>query len=196
MVQRLKNALSSLLFALVLTDLQSAGSIAHAQESYKKLTQDNIRQFIIKTTEITSGMDYNLSTDDIIAYLELHIHKKAHFKTIMKYKIPGQPDQETALKLKKKTFIESVKQGSEALTDYESKIEVKKINISRDGKKATVQTQSHESGYMPISADGIDTELIPVEGFSNCNQIIMLSKKGIIQMYSANCTTTMSFLEY
>lgn len=93
--------------------------------------------------------------------------------------------------LDKEDFIESIQAGGQALSNYENNVQILEIKISSDKRKATVQTQGHETGTM--NADGQE---LPVQGNSNCHQIVMLSEKGIIQMYNANCETTISFQDY
>ncbi|MCK5285045.1 MAG: hypothetical protein KAJ86_05605 [Alphaproteobacteria bacterium] len=100
------------------------------------------------------------------------------------------------MSLNKKDFIKSIEDGSKAISDYENEIKIKTIKISKNGKRATVQTEGLETGIMPVSAYDITTQNIPIKGISKCNQIISLSKKGIIQMHSAQCITEITFFDY
>ena len=120
-------------------------------------------------------------------------YKKGYFKSAIKYNVPGFPSQENSMSLDKDQFIDSVLSGQQALQDYESSIDIQSIKISRDKTKATVQTRSTENGVMPIPSESGSAEMIPVRGDSSCDQILMLEKK-IIQMYSANCTTEITFI--
>lgn len=171
-------------------------SPSHAQEQYTALTEENITDFIQRTTGMTSNMSTELSAHVIISYLDEHLHRHARFKTTMKYNIPGMPEQSTVMSLDKKEFMESVESGAETVSEYRTEVAIENIQISRDKTKATVETSSYESGTMPVEIEN-STEHIPIEGQSNCTQILTLdSKKGIIQMYNANCTTVIRFVAH
>ncbi|MFP4313852.1 MAG: hypothetical protein ACLFR0_05950, partial [Alphaproteobacteria bacterium] len=101
------------------------------------------------------------------------------------------PPQANSMALDKEDFIESINAGSKTLENYDNSVSILEIKISSDKRKATVFTQGRETGTM--NAEG---EAIPVEGNSKCHQIISLSEKGIIQIYTANCETVISFQDY
>ncbi|MCB1531832.1 MAG: hypothetical protein KDJ35_03080 [Alphaproteobacteria bacterium] len=156
-----------------------------------ELTEEAIKDFIHKTTEISSGHVESMSPEDISAYLDTHLHKKARFKSAVQYNIPGFPTQETSMSLNKEEYIQGLEQGANALSDYDTDITIKSIKISKDGKRATVQTTGIERGSLPM-ANGTQTEFVPVEGSSSCNQILKW-EDDVIQMYSAICSTVVTF---
>jgi hypothetical protein len=78
------------------------------------------------------------------------------------------------------------------MSDYQAQIDIQKIRISSDKRKATVTITSQESGMMNIRAQGMN-ERVPMQGNSTCLQILMLSEENILQVYSANCSTELSF---
>lgn len=161
----------------------------------KKLTQANVKEFIENTTDLTTGNSRSLSPDKVRTYLEKHLENKAKFKSIMKYKIPGLPVQEAVLNLDKDGFMKSVVEGSESIEGYENLVEITEVKVASNGKKAFVKTASTEYASMAIPTETGGTENVPIEGVSECTQIISLNK-GVIQMYSANCITNVEFLEY
>ncbi len=170
-------------------------SSCFADESIKALTENNVKTFIENTTEITTGKSNDLSSEKIAAYLDKHLDKKARFKSVMKYHIPGLPPQEASISLDKSGFMKSVNEGAQSAENYENLIEIQDIKVASNGKKAFVKTQSTEYATMAVpTADG-GSEDVPMEGISECTQIISLHK-GVIQMYSANCVTNIEFLEY
>ncbi len=187
---RANRVLFLLLFSV--SALGFSGARADSSE-IEELTKKNVINFIERTTVITSGEDDEMSLEDISAYLSKHIHKKARFVSTMRFTMPGMPPQDTKISLKKKDYIESIEKGDQALDDYESEVEIKSVKISRDKKQATVQTVARETGEIPTKLDTGETQYVPVEGSSECTQILSL-KKGDIQMYSANCLTTIDFL--
>ncbi|GJL86050.1 MAG: hypothetical protein DHS20C02_18250 [Micavibrio sp.] len=193
MAVRVKNVLSLSFICFLSCLVLTFPGTSHAEKKYPKLTEPLIRDFITKTAEITSGQNTNMSPKEIIDYLDRHLDKGARFKSSMQYIIPGQPIQKNSLSLNRNDFIESIEQAQEAVTDYETKIEIQSVKISKDGEKATVQTFSNESGTMNMALDDGATKSMPIEGNSTCNQILTLSKKGVIQMYSAQCNTIISF---
>jgi hypothetical protein len=168
-------------------------SKAACAQTADKLTEQNIRGFIEETTRITSGGNLESSPEEIIAYLERHLDEDAHFKTTIIYNVPGYPAQKSSLSVDKKDFIATIRQGSESVSDYSNDIKIKSIKISGDGKKSTVQTTGQETGVMPIPDENGVVQDVPIEGVSECAQIISLSKDGIIQMYNAICKTVVNF---
>lgn len=168
---------------------------AYSLRAYAQLTEESITEFIEKTTEMTSGQGLDYDPEEIKSFLEEHLHKKARFKSTMKYNIPGYPSQSASMTLDKMQFIESVGKGADSVSDYETNVEIKNIRISKDTTKATVQTESMERGMIPMSSDGVTTEFVPIIGSSSCNQIIMYEERTI-QMYSANCKTIINFEDF
>ncbi len=163
-----------------------------AQETVSSLTDENVRAFIERTTDITSGRVLYMTDEEIEDYLDHHLDKKGFFRSTIKFNVPGFPSQENTLSLDKKQFIDSVMSGQQALQDYETTIEVRDVQISSSGNRATVKTVGIESGVMPVPTETGTQEYIPVDGQSTCDQILKLKKK-VIQMYSANCTTEITF---
>ena len=170
--------------------------ISYAAQKFKKLTESNITEFIETTSSLTSGYGIEIEESDLQQYLETHLDEEARFKSTVQFNIPGFPPQKKSLSLDKKDFMTQVAEGTKSIEHYENKVKVEKVRISKDGTKATVETSGFEEGFMPVSLDGATTQDVPIEGVSECLQIIKLSDKGVIQMYSANCTTNIQFKEY
>ncbi len=164
---------------------------ARDDKKVSRLNEDNVRVFIEKTTDVTSGKT-RMSADEVSVYLDRHLDKKGFFRSEMTYRIPGFPSQENALSLDKEQFIESVLDGKKSLSDYETDVTIKDIKISSDGKRAVVETKSREKGDMPLPGEDGKTQKVPVEGVSSCSQTLKLNEK-MIQMYSADCKTEIMF---
>lgn len=168
------------------------GASAAQAEGINKLTKENVQAFIEKTSVITGGRETQMTQEQIDAYLIEHINDKARFRSAIRYNIPGFDAQETSMSISKQEFIENIDKAAETVTDYQSDIKILEVKIARDGKNATVKTKTNESGMMPV-ADDETTEDVPMKGTSTCVQLITLSKKGVIQMYSAACATDIEF---
>ncbi len=160
-------------------------------QAAKRLTEDMVRGFIEETTTLTDIQNENFDPDTVKTYLERHLHKNARFKSTMSYSIPGHDKQENSISLDKEKYIASITDSPKAVGGYDREIEILDIRISKDGGNATVTTKSTESGYINVSAE----QQVPMEGVSTCNQIIVMSKKNVIQMYSAQCTTEVEFTD-
>ena len=172
-------------------------SLAHAQNKknrYKKFTNDNVREFIQDSTAITSVSNVQLDQRKVEQYLERHIDKDARFKTTITYIVPGMPEQEKTLSLNKQDYIAQVAEGANSVEHYHSDIDVQDVDISKNKKTASATTVSFETGIMEVPNPDGTVDSVPIEGRSECFQVLKLSKKGYIQMYSANCTTRMEFL--
>ena len=76
--------------------------------------------------------------------------------------------------------------------DFEADVQVQSIKISKDKTKATLKTITNERATMIVPQSG-SSEYVPINGYSICDQIVMLSDNRDIQIYSANCKTTLSF---
>lgn len=165
-------------------------------QAEEKLTRNNIKEFIKETTALTSGQKKDVSNDEIAFYLENHLDPDARFKSVVTFAMPGFPAQERELSVNKEEFIEQTLSGEKALGDYKNKIRVGSIKIAKNGRRASVKTTGIETGTMAIpNAEG-GSEDVPVEGVSSCDQILKLSDSGNIQMYNANCKTTIEFEQF
>lgn len=163
---------------------------ALAQERVPSLTEDNIKAFINRTTEMTNRKSADLGGAEAKSFFEKHLHPNARFKSKMVYEIPGFPAKQAELALDKGEFIESLAGGSQAIDNYSNKINIKSVKIASSGKSATVDSESMEEGVMHVEG-----QAVPMLGVSTCNQILMLSDQGVIQMFNANCTTQIRFKE-
>jgi hypothetical protein len=159
-------------------------------QTISTLTEENVKTFISRTSDVTNGKAADLAGDDIKTYLETHLHPSARFKSTMTYESPGFPSKEAELVLDKGEFMDSVSAGAQAVEKYSNTITVKEVKIASSGKSATVKTDSTEEGLMSVEG-----QPVPIIGQSSCDQIIMLSDEGVIQMYNANCKTVITFKE-
>lgn len=162
---------------------------ASAADKIKKLNEDNITKFVEYTSALTNRKNKNISDKEVEKYLERHLHKQGRFISKITYIVPGFAPQDSAISLGKKEFIDTTLQGSEAVEDYDNTIEILSIDISSDKRKATVFTTGTEQGIMEVDAG----QAVPIMGKSNCTQILMLSKKDILQMFNARCETQIEF---
>lgn len=167
-----------------------------AMAAKKRLSEDSVAEFITKTAAIMSGHVGDMSDRQIVNYLDRHLEKDARFKSILQYNTPGFPSQETAMSFGKEAFIDNIKDGQKKVNDFESKIEILSISLSKDRKKAIVKTRSMEEAMLPIPMGNGETQTVPVEGDALCDQIITINKRGVLQMFSASCMTTINFLPY
>ena len=168
---------------------------AHAKRGkISSLNDGNVKAFIEKTSHMTGNGQKSMPISTIKKYLDKHIEKRARFKSVMTYNLPGMPPQKQEISLGKEEFIENVEKGSENIQDYDHLIQIENIKISSDGEKAFVKTRSTELVTMPVPTEN-GIENVPVEGESECTQILSLNK-GVIQMFSASCNTTINFMEY
>lgn len=163
---------------------------AWADPPVTQLTEGNITEFINRTSDMTNQKSKELGGVDAKAYFEKHLHPNARFKSKMSYVIPGFPSKEAELALNKEEFIGSLASGSQNVDNYSNKITIKSIKIASSGKTATVDSEGTEEGMMDVQG-----EPIPMMGISQCNQILMLSSDGVIQMFNANCQTEIRFKE-
>lgn len=185
---------TTVLFSLALLSVLVVFALpAQAQNRVDSLTETNVADFIITTTHITTDND-GLDSSKIKDYLNRHIEDRARFKSTLKYHIPGMPVQKTVISLSKAEFMTSVNEGAEKIDGYETIVEIDEIKIDSGGKKAFVKTTNTEYAVMPVPTETGDIENVPMEGISNCNQILSLNG-GIIQMFSASCTTNVMFLD-
>ena len=190
---RLNNLLSIISFISILAGASLLAKPLCAEELLKKMTQENVTAFIQEATEITAGKREDMTPEQIAEFLDRHLEKKAHFKSLIKYNIPGYPPQDTTMSLDKKEYIEGIAKGKETLEGYESEILIKSVKILKNGTEAMVQTNGYEAGIMPMPVEGGTTKNVPMEGNSICSQILVLND-GIIQMYGANCETVVNFM--
>lgn len=167
---------------------------AHAQRM-RVLTDENIREFITETTKIIAGHAHDMPDDQMMKYLDRHLHPDARFKTVMKYNIPGYPSHEVAVSFNKSEFIDGIKRSETSLSEYDNDIKILDIKISGNQKVATVKSRNTETATMKVAGDdGMGEENVPVSGHSTCTQILAIDK-GFIQMYHASCVTDIEFVQ-
>ena len=162
-------------------------------DKVKKLNKDNVKAFITSTSQMTKGGDEFTSAEAIRTYLEKHLAKDARFISTMTYHIPDMQPQSTSVNFDKTKFMQTVNEGAESIDSYENTVSITDIKIAWGGKKAFVKTESTETGFMAVPGDNEgDLEDVPIEGKSNCAQVITL-QKGVIQMSNAVCKTDITF---
>ena len=182
---------TSFLLAVFAAACLSASAIA-AHET-DRLDKKSIRDFLQDMSAKSAGQSNQAQTQQ---FLNRHLHENARFKSLITYNMPGHPPQQSEMKLDKEEFLESVATGAQTLQEYESEIDIKTIKISKDGRKATVETIGSESGYMSVPDESGEVQQIPLEGQSACLQIIMIDKQDVMQLYNAQCTTQINFERY
>ncbi len=190
------SALMRMTLCLTLILTYTSPAEARRKKNFPALTEDQVREFIEETTAITSGNAHGYSTKKILAYLDKHIDKRARFKSIIEYSVPGFPPQETEMSLDKKEFIKNIEEGIEALDDYSSEVEIESINIAPEGQQAIAITISDEKGIMNATDGDNNAKAmnIPLEGTTKCTQTISRDQKnGTIQMFNAICKTSVRF---
>ncbi|MCB1651977.1 MAG: hypothetical protein KDI46_07995 [Alphaproteobacteria bacterium] len=166
---------------------------ALASEPIKSLNEDNVTDFITETTHITQGAGARMQPHNVEPYLEKHLSDNAHFASTITYHIPDMEPQNMSLDLGKSDFIKSVKEGVEGVLGYENHVEVKDIKINFWATQAVVKTHTLETGFMSIpTPDGGMSQDMPMKGDSECAQVLVL-KKGVIQVQSAVCKTSVTF---
>ena len=181
---------TSLLLAVFTAGLAQSALAAHETNRLNKM---GIRDFLQDMSDKSAGESDQAQTQQ---FLNRHLHDNARFKSTITYNMPGHPPQQTEMKLDKKQFLESVAAGAQTLQEYESEIDIKAIKISKDGRKATVETIGSESGYMSVPDESGAVQQVPIEGQSACLQIVMIDKNDIMQLYNARCETQINFERY
>lgn len=161
----------------------ATGSVALAEP----LTEKRIQDFLDKSTSLTHANN-NMSDDQIADFLDTHIDRKGAFKSTLMYDIPGYPPQMRDVSLSKKDFIANILQGRKTMENYTSSVTLKHADIR--GDKATIRTETHESGIAPMN----ETDRAPFEGRSSCNQTLH-DNGGDIILSSAVCETIITFKE-
>lgn len=181
---------TSLLCTVLTICLAQSALAAHETDRLSKMA---IRDFLEDMSEKSAIQGNQAET---LKFLNRHLHENARMISTITYSMPGHPPQQSQMKLDKDQFLESVRAGAQTMQDYESEIDIKTIQVSKDGRKATVETIGTESGYMNIPGKNGETQQVPIEGLSNCLQIIMIDKRDIIQLYNARCETSIDFNRY
>lgn len=186
MKQYIYSALCALFFCFM-----AVSTNAQSFHNVDKLTNNNIREFVLDLTQKANEIS-SLDQSYLMDFYDKHLHPKAFFKSSMNYLIPGYPTQENSVSFNKEKYIESLFQSSASVDDFEAEVTIQNIKISKDKRKATLETMTSENAIMKVPQDG-GIEYVPMVGYSKCEQILMLSDHNYIQIYSANCSTQMEF---
>ena len=160
----------------------------------RSLSKKNVTVFIQQPTAILSGHSTGMDESDIKSYLDKHLHSDSRFKSTMRYAVPGFPSQQSAMVLNKTQFMDSIAVGKTELEEYEASVEILDIKISKNKRSATVKTRGEDAAVMAVKNNDGSSENVDLRGQSTCTQILMLSKRGVIQMYNAACETVINFM--
>lgn len=160
------------------------------------LNEGNIRAFLQETGEISTGQRPGMTDDDVTDYFTNHLADKGEFSSTITYEIPGFPNRDVEVKLDKENYTSTVVTSRNMLDDYRTNVSVSDLKIGSGGKSATFKSITKEKGRMPWAKDpenSTETEMIPVQGESICEQRLIVSYNNFIQMASAACKTRISF---
>lgn len=187
-------ALLSLLFQAAPGHAQGLNFTRNNNKDFiNTLDQRNIKTFLEEVREISTGQRPDMLDDDVANYFDNHLADNGHFKSKMKYDIPGYPAQEVAMELDKQKYINSVVNGRHMMQDYQTSVEVRSLDINAGGKRAELVTVTKETGRMPVPQENGPEEIVPIEGESKCNQVLTVSTNNFIQMKQAECSTVIRF---
>lgn len=175
----------------VLLSLFLAPYPAYAESG--NFTEDDIRDFVMRTSSVMDGTAESEDGVDVQSYLTTHLSPEGLFKSEMTYNIPGYPAQKNTMALDRTQFIESVLDGRKSLQGYKADVSIQKIGITDGGQRANVRIRSRESGTMTMQTAEGQEETLPVEGISLCDQVLIFSEDGEIQILSADCRSEMTF---
>lgn len=174
----------SAFLCILLTSVSS-----YADHSAKKLNAENIEKFVMDMSEKAKKAK---GGEDHSGFFNTHLHPAAFFLSEVKYNIPGFPSQQNELSMSKQQYIESASNKQSIVSDFEADVSVSNIKISRNKRNATLVVTTNENAYITVP-NGRGSETVPVSGSSSCKQIIRINDDDILQVYSAKCTTDMSF---
>jgi hypothetical protein len=159
------------------------------------LSEDSIKAFLQEASEIAGGQRKEMDSYSITEYFMDHIAPEGQFRTTMRYNIPDMPENERVLEMDKMNFISNTLEGMHEMTARETLVKVEYVKIDPAGRNAEVVTTNYERGMMPVADDSGDTNMMPVQGVSYCEQKLVLNDQRKIQMANAKCTTDLSFSE-
>ena len=156
------------------------------------ITPDTIERFVAVMTALSTD-EHDLPPPDVRAWLESHLHRKSRYTTTISYDIPGYPEQEKKLLLKKEQFIESIMTDSSEFASFETTVKIENIKIIHRGQDASFHTVSDDKGtlYVPDANGG--KKALPFKGASICNQRLTLSHSNVVQLLQAKCITEIHF---
>ncbi len=155
------------------------------------LNQNNIRAFLEQAEQMANGQG-DMTLEDMTAWFDNHLAEDGRFATTLHYEMPGRPAKDTSISLNKPQYIEGIVGGRDTMQNYSSTLDIQAVDISANGKRATLKTVTHERGKLSIpneQAGGAD--LVPVQGQSACDQVLIISESNYIQMQKAECKTSM-----
>ena len=173
-----------------------AAAVAQTADFVTQLNENNIALFLEETKTVSLGKRDDMLPEDIETYLARHLAPKGSFKSKTKFEIPGYPNQDMEMKLSREEYIKSILDGQNLISDYETTIEIKKMEIENGGRAANVTTISTDHGKMPWPNGQGEDKLVPMKGTSECEQRLIVSFNNYIQMANATCTTVITFLPF
>jgi hypothetical protein len=148
------------------------------------LTDAGIRQYYKDSAEI---MKHPYA--DYLAFLKKTMTEDFVMTGQTKITMPGQPPNQTNDKLTKKDMIGGAENAWNGGKDATVSYDIKKIDIAKDGKSATV-TSSTSIKHMTIPGAG--GKVLFGDSGSECTDSLSLGAQGDIRISGSVCTTNLS----
>lgn len=158
-----------------------------------KLTEANVTAFVDDIAKAAAGLRTDMTQHTLVEYLMAHLTENSRYATSITYRVGNTGPQERDMEMGRMEFINFVLQGLKSMEKHETKTKIDYIKVEDSGKAAHVVVTNYERGMMPMDDGFGDVQKVPILGTSYCEQKVVLSSAGIIQLDGAECTTTINF---
>lgn len=154
-----------------------------AQASQQRITD----RLILEKNQQMQSLLQQRDPRKTIDFLHSHISEEAVFQISFENSTMAKSVAQQSFQMDKKGYINSFIQGLHYVDQYNVKIDTKNIQISKNGKTATVEETIIEEGVM-LDPNNILGAGIPFISKTSCKMIYGLNN-GIVQSDKAECHT-------
>jgi hypothetical protein len=167
-------------FALLFSTMITLSSAAVAQDVV--LTEESIRAYVQEAAQSARG-----GSAAMVSFSEKHLHEDAVLKTVTRTVIPEMEPLEEVTLHSKTEFIEAARTDGDLGKVNELTAEAKNIQISEDGKSATVLEVVSFDMDIRVPVFELQEVSANMKATSECKDELVLSDTNIIQVIKADC---------
>ncbi len=156
----------------------------------KELTRESIEAFYEEASRAQLE-----KIDQTVAFLKKHLHQDSISTMKIISHVPGAQSVTEEMTLNKKQLILKTKEGARSTKVKSLKTKIIAVNLLEEGRKAKVKDTSYGVSLMRMASPYGGAMVMEAEQSMFCDDELVLSKEGIIQILKSKCNVELSMEE-
>lgn len=133
--------------------------------------------------------------DQTVAFLKKHVHEQAVNKMKIISRVPGAQTASEELTLDKRQLILKTKEGAHSTKVKSLKTKIISVELLEEGRKAKVKDTSYGVSLVRMASPYGGASLMEAEQSMFCDDELVLSGDGVIQILNSQCNIEVSLEE-